>query len=160
MALLTLRNGVSGALIYAAGDSGAALLTGEFQWPRLLGMMLVGGTLYAIEIPAYFGWIARRFRRGDLRGRLLRALLAQAFFNPLWIARHIALIHCVSGRIAELDWHLLHIGWVSFVRIVPAAIAVNYLIQNHIPLRGRFFCSAVFSALMAVYYAMSETFFG
>ncbi|WP_341325376.1 hypothetical protein [Methylotuvimicrobium sp. KM2] len=160
MALLTLRNSMSGALIYAAGDGGAALLTGEFQWPRLLGMMLVGGLLYAIEIPAYFSWLARRFGGSDLRNRILRALLAQAFFNPLWIARHIALIYCVSGRFAELGWQLLNIGLASFLRIVPLAFAANYLIQNYIPLRWRFFYSAVFSATMAVYYAMSEAFFG
>ncbi|MCL7421886.1 MAG: hypothetical protein M8364_13385 [Methylobacter sp.] len=160
MRLLTLRNSLSGALVYATGDSIAALLTGEFQVARLIGMLLLGGTLYAIEIPAYFAWLERRFGRRDYAGRIKRALMAQAFFNPLWIARHLALIHCFSGRFADVQWHLLNVGLASFVRIVPVGLVANYVIQHFIPLRWRFPASAVFSASMAVYYALSERFFG
>ncbi|GAB4255236.1 MAG: hypothetical protein Kow0065_03090 [Methylomicrobium sp.] len=155
----TLRNAGTGALIYASGDSVAAWLSGEFQLTRSIGMLLIGGTLYAIEIPTYFAWLDRRFGGGAWRARIERALLAQAFFNPLWIARHLAWIFCVSGRYADIGWSLLSVAWTSFVNIAPFAIAVNYLIQNHIPLHWRFLCSALFSAAMAVYYASSERLF-
>jgi hypothetical protein len=42
---------------------------------------------------------------------------------------------------------------------MPVALAANYLIQNRLALRWRVM-SAGFSAIMAVYYAMSEVWFG
>ncbi|WAK03773.1 hypothetical protein [Methylobacter sp. YRD-M1] len=160
MRLLMLRNSLSGAMVYSTGDSIAALLTGDFQVSRLIGMLLLGGTLYAIEIPAYFAWLERRFGHQDALCRIGKALMAQAFFNPLWIARHMALIHCFSGRFDLVQWHLLSVGLASFVRIAPIGFAANYMIQHFIPLRWRFPASAAFSASMAVYYALSVKFFG
>jgi len=90
--LITKRNCIQGAIIYALGDSCAALLTGEFQVSRLIGMMLLGGTLYVVEISWYFAWIERRFEKQGFVNGLKRALTAQAFFNPIWIARHLAFI--------------------------------------------------------------------
>jgi len=55
------------------------LLTGEFQVSRLVGMMLLGGSLYAVEIPWYFAWIERHFERQGFVNGLKRALTAQAF---------------------------------------------------------------------------------
>ena len=146
-------------MIYATGDSIAAVLTQEFQLSRMIGMMLLGGTLYAIEIPCYFAWIERNFDKKGYWNRIKRALLAEAFFNPLWITRHIALIKCFSGQYAELQWNLLNIGWTSFVQIAPFAIVINYFVQNLIPFAWRFLASAIFSALMAVYYSLSEVLF-
>jgi hypothetical protein len=40
--LLTKRNSFHGAVVYALGDSCAALLTDEFQISRMVGMMLLG----------------------------------------------------------------------------------------------------------------------
>jgi hypothetical protein len=40
------------------------------------------------------------------------------------------------------------------------ALLANFAIQNRLPLRLRFVASALYSALMAVYYAASETLFG
>jgi len=64
--LLIKRNCIQSAITFTLGDSCAALLTGEFQVSRLIGMMQLGGTLYAVEIPWYFAWIERR-----LKGRVL-----------------------------------------------------------------------------------------
>jgi len=158
--LLTKRNCIHGAIIYALGDSCAALLTNEFQVSRLIGMMLLGGTLYAIEIPWYFSWIERRFEKKGIVNGIKRAVAAQAFFNPLWIARHIAFIQCFSGQFAAIQWSLIGIGVDSFVHIVPFALFVNYVIQNFISYHWRFLANAVFSALMAIYYALSEVWFG
>ena len=38
-----------GVLVYASGDTAAALLQGQFSPVRTLGMMLVGGAVYALE---------------------------------------------------------------------------------------------------------------
>jgi hypothetical protein len=56
----TKSNIIRGALIYSSGDLIATLLLGEFSSARLLGMMALGATLYAFEIPNYFAWIERR----------------------------------------------------------------------------------------------------
>ena len=159
-ALLTKRNSLHGAIIYGLGDSCAALLTDEFQFSRLIGMMLLGGTLYAIEIPWYFAWIERNIDKQGMVNDIKRTLIAQAFFNPLWIARHLAFIKCFSGQFAQIQWSLIGTGLNSFVHIAPYALSANYLIQNFIPYRWRFLASAVFSTLTAVYYALSEVLFG
>jgi len=158
--ILTRRDSLHGAIIYASGDSCAALLTGEFQLSRLIGMILLGGTLYAVEIPRYFTWIERRFNKQGLSNGIKRALLAEAFFNPLWIARHIAFINFFSGQFAALQWNLIDIGVDSFLHILPLALLANYVIQNLVPFTWRFLASAVFSALMAIYYALGKVLFG
>jgi len=64
-----------------------------------------------------------------------------------------------SNQIGELSWSLIRIGSLSFLVNIPLSIIANYVIQNKIRLRWRFFSSAVFSALMAIYYALSVVFF-
>ncbi len=83
---------VRGMLIYPAGDTAAALLTGGFSPLRLAGMMVVGGLLYAWEIPAWFRWINARYTGAA------RAAMAVLYFNPLWIARHLASFVCFQER--------------------------------------------------------------
>jgi hypothetical protein len=158
--ILTRRNSLHGAIIYSFGDSCAALLTGEFQFSRLIGMMLLGGSLYAIEIPCYFAWIERRFNKPGITNGIKRAVAAEVYFNPLWIARHIAFINCFSGQFAALQWNLIDVGLDSFIHILPLALLANYVIQNLIPYTWRFLASASFSALMAIYYSLSEVLFG
>lgn len=159
MSLLNKRDSLQGALVYGLGDSVAAWLADEFRLSRMIGMAVLGGTLYAVETSRYFAWIERLIEPAGVRRRIARALLAQAFFNPLWIARHIALIKCFSGRFSDIQWNLINIGLDSFVSIVPFALCINYSIQNFIPLSWRFLASALFSAGMAFYYALSEVFF-
>lgn len=154
------RTALRGGLIYAAGDTIATLIVGEFSPPRALGLLLVGATVYATEIPSYFRWIHSRFGLPGRWNSLKRALLAQAFFNPLWIARHLLFIRLFSARWSELNWQLLSIGLDSFLHIVPVGLLMNYLIQNRVPLTWRFLASAAYSALMAIYFALSEVWFG
>ena len=82
------------------------------------------------------------------------------WFNPLWIARHALFIRLLGGRTNEIDFSLLTIGATSFALNMPVALAANYLIQNRLALRWQVMASAGFSAIMAVYYAMSEVWFG
>ncbi|MDD2760489.1 MAG: hypothetical protein PHH11_09380 [Methylomonas sp.] len=154
------RIALRGGLIYAGGDSIATLMTGEFLIQRALGIFLIGGTLYALEIPAYFRWIERRFGNSGRWNPLKKAVLAQAFFNPIWIARHLAFIKLFSSRWLEIDWQLLSLGLDSFLHIAPLGLLMNYVIQNRVPLNWRFLASASYSALMAVYLALSEVLFG
>lgn len=143
-----------GSVVYALGDALAAWITGEFSLSRLVGMGLVGGTVYAYEIPHYFRWIEQRVatRRHP---QFTRTLLALLYFNPLWIARHLFFIRLFSGDWPGLSGRLLFIGCESFVFNIPLAFAANYVIQNKLPLTWRFTGSAVFSGFMAVYYALS-----
>ena len=143
-----------GMTIYAVGDTIAALVLREFFWMRLAGIMVVGGALYALEIPNYFQWIDSR-----RAGKFQRTVLAMLYFNPLWIARHILFIKLFSGRFDQIGWHLVRVGAWSFLTNVPFSAAGNYLIQNVIPLRHRFLRSALFSAMMAIYYAVSSYWF-
>lgn len=150
-----------GGLIYASGDTIAALLADEFSWLRMLGILLVGSTVYAFEIPNYFSWIDRRVKQsGGLRAALRRALLAMLYFNPLWIARHVLFLKIFMGQFGQIGWHLLSIGLMSFLVNIPISLLANYLIQNVVPPRQRFVASATFSALMAIYYALSAVWFG
>lgn len=153
-------NILRGAIIYAMGDTIAALLLGQFSLYRLLGIALIGATVYAFEIPNYFRWIDRKVgKKEGLQPSLQRTALALLYFNPLWIARHLIFIKLVSGQWATVGWSFLVIGFWSFVINIPVSVVANFLIQNKVSLKWRFLASAVFSGLMAIYYALSETFF-
>jgi len=156
----TKQNILRGAIIYASGDTIAAILLNEFSLMRLLGMILIGATVYAFEIPNYFAWIDRKTRSlSRLKLQFSKTSLAILYFNPLWISRHLLFIMLMSGRIQELSWDLIRIGSLSFLVNIPVSLTANYIIQNIIHLKWRFFSSAVFSALMAIYYALSVVIF-
>ena len=148
-----------GALIYSLGDLVAGLILNQFSIARTLGMVIVGGTVYALEIPRYFRWIdGKTAALSAFRRTLGRTGLALLYFNPLWIARHLALIHLFSGRVL-FPGELIRLGLHSFIWNIPISFCANHLIQNRVSLRYRFPASAIFSALMAVYYALSEVIF-
>ena len=144
---------IRGLIIYPLGDSIAALLLYEFSIYRLLGMMIVGSLVYSLEIPAWFSYICKRYNG------MHRTLMAMLYFNPLWIARHLLFIFLFTGQISMVHWSILSIALKSFAINLPLAFAANYIIQNKLPLRWRFFSSAVFSSLMAIYYALSRVIF-
>lgn len=123
--------------------------------------MLIGATVYALEIPNYFTWIDRRVAtEKPLKRAAQRTALAMAYFNPLWIARHLLFIKLASLDLDAVNWELLELATKSFVFNVPVALIANYIIQIRLPLEWRFVGSAIFSALMAVYYALADVFFG
>jgi hypothetical protein len=147
--------------IYAAGDAVAALILSQFSVPRLLGMMLVGATVYALEIPNWFAWIDRTVTATDpLRRAAARTGLAMLYFNPLWISRHLLFVALASGDLAAVSPDLLRVGAVSWLAGVPLSIAGNYVIQVRLPLKHRFAGSAIFSGLLAIYYSLSAVLFG
>ena len=123
-------------------------------------MVLIGATLYAFEIPNYFSWIVKKTNTlSGLKLTLTKTTLAIAYFNPLWIARHLFFIKLFSGNLNDINMHLLVIALWSFLANIPISFIANYIIQNKIHLNWRFLASAIFSALMAIYYALSETIF-
>jgi hypothetical protein len=162
--MLKLRYSVSnilrGVLIYSVGDTIASIFLSEFSFLRMLGIMVAGGTVYAFEIPNYFRWIDEKTAQiNGPKGSLSRAGLAILYFNPLWIARHLLFIQLLKGNWSGISWNLLSLGFYSFAANIPVAFTANYVIQNKIPLKWRFFSSAVFSSMMAIYYALSQTIF-
>ncbi len=158
--IYTKKNILKGAIIYAIGDTIATFLLHEFMWQRLLGMLFIGATVYAFEIPNYFAWIDKKttFQKG-VKKIISKTLLAILYFNPLWIARHLFFIKLFSLKYDSLNLSLLEIAFWSFLVNIPISIIANYIIQNKIKLDWRFMASAIFSGLMAIYYAMSEGFF-
>lgn len=127
---------------------------------RLLGIAFIGATVYAFEIPNYFNWIDKKtIHQNGIKKTLTKTLLAILYFNPLWIARHLLFIKLFSGLFNEISSTLLTISFWSFVINIPISFIANYLIQNKIKLKWRFLASAVFSGLMAIYYALSEILF-
>ncbi len=123
-------------------------------------MMLVGATFYAFEIPNYFDWIVKRTQSlKGIKATLTKTLLAILYFNPLWIARHLLFIKLFSRQLEDIGFNLLEIAFWSFLVNIPISFIANYIIQNRFKLKWRFIGSAVFSAIMAIYYALSETIF-
>ena len=123
-------------------------------------MMLVGATVYAFEIPNYFNWIVKKTQNlHGIKATLIKTILAILYFNPLWIARHLLFIKLFSGQKEAIGWYLLEIAFWSFMANILISFIANYIIQNRISLKWRFLASAIFSALMAIYYALSETIF-
>jgi hypothetical protein len=156
----TRTNIIHGMVFYAAGDALATLIVGKFFIWRVLGMMLVGGGIYALEIPAYFAWIARKTSAiNGWKGSLLRTAMACVYFNPLWIARHLLFIALFSGAWSGVSPALLTTATLSFLVSVPISLAGNFVIQTFLPERHRFLGSSVFSGVIAVYYALSAIWF-
>ncbi len=156
----TRKNIITGSLIFAAGDTVGAFIVNEFSFTRLLGILLIGATVYAFEIPNYFVWITRRTRIHEgISAALYRTGLALLYFNPLWITRHIFFIKFFSGDWSEINNNLFYIGWMSFLVNVPVSLLANYIIQNRITSHKRFLASTIFSGLITVYYAVSVYWF-
>jgi len=123
-------------------------------------MILVGAIIYSFEIPNYFAWIDKKtFSYKGIKKTLARTGLAIAYFNPLWVFRHLAFIKIFSGLSQQINSNLFVIALWSFLANIPISLVANYMIQNKIKLGWRFLASAIFSALMAIYYALSETIF-
>ncbi len=123
-------------------------------------MMLVGATFYAFEIPNYFDWIVKKtLLLKGVKATLTKTILAIIYFNPLWIARHLLFIKLFSGQIQDINLGLLEIAFWSFLVNIPISFLANYIIQNRFKIKWRFIGSAIFSAIMAIYYALSETLF-
>ena len=159
MARITWKNAWVGGVVYALGDSIASLVTGDFQYQRMLGMLILGGGLLAWEIPTYFQYLERRFNQPGYMIAIKRTVLAALFFNPLWIARHMLFIKVFAGRWQEIALDILVISTQSFIYCFPVSLLVNYIIQNKVSLKWRFVVSSFYSALMAIYFALSGVFF-
>ena len=111
-------------------------------------------------MPNYFDWIVKQTKNlNGLKATLTKTALAILYFNPLWIARHLLFIKLFSGQYEAIGWNLLEIAFWSFLANILISFIANYIIQNNIHLKWRFLASAIFSALMAIYYALSETIF-
>lgn len=156
------RNRIAGFIIYPLGDLIAQIILGEVHVLRVFTMALAGGLIYAFEIPLWFGWINRTFNHW-----FPRTLAAIVYFNPLWIMRHILLIRAsINPNVltsGSLFIAVLQTSWNSALTSFTGAILIsfvgNYIIQNMIRLERRFIASSIFSGLMAIYYAISESFF-
>ena len=159
--IYTKQNIVVGAILYSIGDMLASMLLDQFSWIRFFGMMFIGATIYAYEIPNYFIWIDKKTRNiTGIKKTILRTLLAIAFFNPLWVARHLLFIYLFSQNYEAININIFSIAFWSFLVNIPISAIANYIIQNKIKLNWRFLGSTIFSGLMAIYYAMSENWFG
>ena len=155
--IYTKKNIINGALIYAIGDTIAALLIHEFSWFRLLGMAIIGGTVYAFEIPNFYAWLEKRTENyPNPKKWLSKTLWATVYFNPLWIARHMLFILLLNLNFQGISWGIITIAFWSFLWSLPVTFLGNYLIQNQFSLKYRFIASSVFSGIMAVYYALSS----
>ena len=151
---------LKGGLIYSLGDTIATFISNELDLFRLLGMFIIGATIYSFEIPNYFRWIDQKIdKNGSFKSSITRAGLAMLYFNPLWIARHILFIHLISGKFDLIGWEIITVGAISFLFNIPISLIANYIIQNKIKLSFRFIASAIFSGLMAIYYSLSAIWF-
>ncbi|WP_428355639.1 hypothetical protein [Methyloprofundus sp.] len=150
---------MTGAILFSAGDSIGSLISGDFLYQRMLGMMVLGGTLYAWEIPTYFAHLQRRFNKPGFLNAFQRTVSAGLFFNPLWIARHIVFIKIFAGEWQTISLQILPLATLSFLYCFPFSLVANYLIQNVIIFRWRFFVSSIYSAFTVIYFALVEFIF-
>lgn len=159
MARITVQDAITGAVLFAAGDSIACLLTGDFLYPRMLGMLVLGGSLYAWEIPAYFQHLQHRFNKQGYASAFKRTIAAALFFNPLWIARHLVFIKIFAGEWRMVSVDVIGLATQSFIYCFPVSLLANYMILNVVASRWRFLYSSIYSALTVIYYALSQVIF-
>ena len=159
MARIRWQDVVTGGILFTAGDSIGSLIAGDFLYQRMLGMLVIGGSLYAWEIPSYFQHLQRRFNQQGYLNALKRALAAGLFFNPLWVARHMLFIKIFAGQWQTISVDILVLATQTFIYCFPFSLLVNYLIQHVFSLRWRFLVSSIYSALTVIYFALSEQIF-
>ncbi|MBI2258992.1 MAG: hypothetical protein HYU67_08845 [Flavobacteriia bacterium] len=153
---------LKGFIIYPLGDLIAQIIIGEFHLIRLLVLALIGGFLYSYEIGKWFAFIEKKSKNA-----YSKTLLAVLFFNPLWITRHFLFIEfsmfpekLFSLSSIELSIETAFFSSLkTFIASIIFTIIANYIIQNIIHLKYRFMSSAIFSALMNIYYALSKMYF-
>jgi hypothetical protein len=156
------RNQLRGLIIYPLGDTIAQLILGEVNFWRVGILAVVGCFLYSFEIGKWFGYIDKKFKNP-----FLKTCLAVAYFNPLWIARHFLFMELAmhpqlfsnSHDFTQLVIRLIESSTFSFLGAILVSLPANYLIQNKVPLKNRFLLSALFSACMGIYYALSKVWF-
>lgn len=180
-----LANQLSGWVLYPLGDFVAQLILADVDFLRVGIVMLLGGLVYRLEIPAWFRrldefslsatTLARRPGLGlfaksvdetsDGASKLNwigRTIGAMIYFNPLWIGRHQFFVSLATiGGAAELPALVqtsLLTGCVSFLTNLPFSLVANYVIQRHLPMRFRFFASALATMLFTIKYALELRF--
>lgn len=160
--IYTKRDVFWGGVLLAISDTIAALITDQFSYVRLIGMFVVGATLYAIEIPNFFDWLEKftTKRYSGFKKKMAKTIAVALFFNPLWIFRHFVFIYFFLGEFDLINMALFNTAILSYVYNVPISLAGNYLIQNKVSLNWRFVVNSVFSALLTLYYALSPSIFG
>ena len=181
--LSNLSNLLVGWLLYPAGDLIGQVVMKEPSLSRFLAIMLAGGLLYRLEIPAWFNYLERlsiskeRVQRHPALALLFsehldcmklnwlgRTTGSMLYFNPLWIARHIAIIMLATTPFPELSLKTLALtslttGLKSFCTNLPIAFVGNYLLQQHVPLRYRFLGSAFLTTILTIKYAIEFRWF-
>ena len=149
-----------GGMIYMTGDTIAAFFNHEAEIWRSLGIFVIGSTLYAFEIKTYLRWIDKKVNVfAGLKRVWLKTCLALIYFNPLWIARHLCIVFLLSGKEDQITLSLLQTALSAFMINIPVSLLANFIIQNKTPLKYRFWASALFSCVMAIYYSMSSKWF-
>jgi len=156
------KNQLRGLIIYPLGDLIAQLILGEVNFYRTGILAIVGCFIYSFEIGKWFGYLEKK-----IKNPFLKTGLAVLYFNPLWIARHFLLIELAlhpklfttGAGFLELLIHSVEAGSRSFAGAILISFLANFLIQNRVPLKNRFLFSAIFSALMGIYYALSKSWF-
>ena len=151
-----------GGILLVLSDGIAALTTDQLTLTRVLGMLIIGSTLYAFEIPNFFAWIEKitsKYFEGFTR-RFIKTIAVVIFFNPIWIFRHFAFIYILLGEFELINHQLFLTASISYLFNIPISIVGNYIIQNKLPLDWRFVGSSVFSFIMTIYYSMSPAIFG
>ncbi len=156
------KNQLRGLIIYPFGDLIAQLILGELNLFRIVTLSLVGCFIYSYEIGAWFAFIQNKYSNP-----LLKTFLAILYFNPLWIARHFLFIELAINyesflsltEFGNLFVKVFQIAINSFLGGFLLSLLANYLIQNKLNLKNRFLFSAIFSALMAIYYALTKVWF-
>lgn len=156
------KNQLRGLIIYPLGDTIAQLILGDINFWRIGILAIVGCFFYSFEIGKWFGYIDKKFKNP-----FLKTCLAVSYFNPLWIARHFLFMELAmhpqlftnGDDFIALVLKLIESGTRSFLGAILISLPANYLIQNKAPLNNRFLLSALFSACMGIYYALSKVWF-
>ncbi len=163
--------------LYPISDLIGQLIANQFNFSRVLVLALVGGLVYQREIPSWFRQLSDLQINPNLLGfRFLHHFIEKdkflarlnglgrtvgsiCYFNPLWIARHMVFISLATTSWKELVpgavlFSAIGAGTATFLVNLPLALFGNYLIQDKLPLRLRYFGSIILSATMSIIYAI------
>lgn len=137
---------------------GAALIEqaasgNDINWTFVGGMALLG-SYYSQEVFSIYKFVHEHIPADSFKNKVKRVLVTNFTFNPLFFnPRHVALTRLIAGEtfLGAGDTFIRGLGmWGA---ALPVTTAVDYLINNKVPMKYKFLAIEAVNLLWATYAA-------
>lgn len=124
------------------------------KWTFVGGMALVG-SYYSQEVFSIYKYVHEHVPADTQWGKIKRVLITNFTFNPLFFnPRHVALTRLVAGEAFLGCQGTFLRGFGMWAGALPFTTAIDYLINNKVPMKYKFLAIEAANLVWATYAAM------